>query len=129
MEGTYEVTSAGQAVGTVMVSRQGLYCHFACRCHLTGEIMFRLILKQEGQSYDLGILIPRDGCFGLDTRLAAKTLGEGIPQFFLKPKHGQLQPGAIHVCPEEPFAYLDRLENAYLITRGEEKWIDFREEK
>ena len=65
MEGTYEVFSAGQAVGTVQVARQGLYYQFLCQCKLTGEVMFRLIMEDSGGRYDLGILTPEGGAFCL----------------------------------------------------------------
>jgi hypothetical protein len=129
MEGTYEVISGGQAVGSVTVSRQGLYYHFSCRCRISGEIMFRLIMEIEGISRDLGILVPIDGQFGLNTWVSMKSQGKEKPSFLLRPKREALDGILVRICPEEPFSYLTKLESAYLVRKNGEMMVGFREEK
>ena len=129
MEGTYEVIGGGQAVGSVTITRQGLYYHFTCRCRISGEVMFRLIMETEGTSSDLGILVPMNGCFGLNTRLSVKLQGKGKPRFFLKPKRETVENAFVRICPEEPFGYLSKLESAYLVRKNGAIMVGFREEK
>ena len=129
VEGTYEVISGGQAVGSVVIRRQGLYYHIRCLCHLSGEGMFRLILEVGERTIDLGIMVPTDSFFGLQTRLSAKSLGTGSIHFHLKPQRNSENECLISVCPEEPFQYLSRLESAYLACRKPEVRIGFRTEK
>ena len=129
MVGTYEVISRGRAVGSVTVSRQGLYYHLSCRCRISGEIMYRLIMELEGTSRDLGILVPTDGLFELNTRIKINSQGEGLPRFFLKTKRETPEGTFVRLCPEEPFSYLTKLESAYLVRKNGTMMVGFREEK
>ena len=129
MEGTYEVISAGQAVGTVRVSRQGLYYQFDCQCDLTGEVMFRLIMESGGNCFDLGILIPENGKFVLHCKRNNKQIPIDAPRFVLNTNHKCSQIRSVSVCAQEPFGYLSDLENAFLRRENGKKMFAFREEK
>lgn len=129
MEGTYELMLGGQTVGTVQVIRQGLYHQFSCRCKLSGDVMFRLVLVQDDKEVDLGILTPMEDRFGVNTRISAKRLGEGLMRFYLKPKHRPNGEGIYPVSLGEPFAYLMDLERAYLIRQSNGYCLAIKEEK
>ena len=116
MEGTYDVLLGGQLMGTATVSKQGLYWLFACRCKLSGEVMYQLVL-QLGQSHVLGILVPEGDEFILRTRLPIKQLEQGTPRFLLKPRHAPMNGRFVPVDPGQPFAYLRRLERAHLCRK------------
>ncbi len=116
-------------VGAVSVSRQGLYYRFSCRCRLTGEVMYRLMLCTDAVSENLGLLTPMDGCFGLETGLPVKRAGQGSPRFVLKPRRSPVGDRFVPVRPEEPFRYLSRLEQAYLSTQDQQLGLVFAEEK
>ena len=60
-----------------------------------------------------------EGGFGLNTRLPAKQLGQGIPEFTLTPKQQKTSGLIFPVYPEEPFAYIGKLKSAYLMKQGE----------
>lgn len=72
----------------------------------------------------LGVLVPVEGGFGLDTRLAAKRFAQGVPEFAAVPRKNPDEEVSdrhfIPIKPEEPFAYLSRLENAYFVCRNGE---------
>lgn len=127
MEGTYPVMQGGQPIGSVEVRREGLYYRFRCRCCLTGTVICRLIVYCGGASENLGVLVPVDGEFGLETRLATKRLGNGKPDFRAEPKHSELRGTFVPLSPEEPFSYLSRLKDAYLVRREGQLGICFRE--
>lgn len=118
MEGNYGVYFGKDQVGKVQLLRQGLYYRFICRCRLSGEIVCRLMVKCGGNRENLGVVVPVDGGFGLDTKLPAKRLGEGTPEFFLLPKHEAAFCNFVPIYPEEPFAYISRLKDAYLTQRN-----------
>lgn len=122
-----ELTLGGKTVGKVQVLRQGLYDTFHCRCRLSGETPLRLIARCGERQEDLGVLVPMEGGFGLDTRRPAKRLGEGTVQFRLEAKHDPAQPHFVPISPEEPFAYLQRLKDAYLETKNGQKGAAWRE--
>lgn len=120
MENSYELTIGGTPVGKVQVLRQGLYYCFHCRCKLSGSTVYRLRAECGDREENLGVLVPMGDGFGLDTRRPAKNLGEGALRFFLLPKHDSPSERFVPIRPEEPFAYLERLKNAYLETRGDQ---------
>ena len=114
----YEVFQEGKAVGTVEVFREGLYCHFSCRCRPVGEEMRRLWMICGEKETDLGLCVPMDGGFGTEKRIPVRQCGTGMPEFVLRHKDDTLRGKFIPLSPEEPFQYLHRLETAFLERRG-----------
>ena len=117
MDGTYEIMLGGESVGQAVVRRQGLYYRFSCRCDLSGEVIYRITVTCGGKSESLGIPVPKNGEFYLDTRHAASRLGEGEPKFAAVPRRPDLGGMFVPISPEEPFRYLHRLENAFLARK------------
>lgn len=117
LEGNYGVHFGGQLVGKVQVLRQGLYYRFVCRCRLTGGIVCRLAVRCGGKREYLGVLVPMDGGFGIDTRLPVKRFEGGTPEFTLVPRHEPGEGKYVPIYPEEPFAYIERLKDAYLVRK------------
>lgn len=120
MEGNYDVYFGKQLAGTVQVIRQGLYYQFVCRCQLTGDVICRLQVTCGNKQENLGVVVPVDGGFGLDTRIPVKRLGQGTMHFRLKPKHDVDQLAFVPIYPEEPFAYIERLKEGFLAKKGEQ---------
>lgn len=114
MEGTYQVFLGEQSIGKMQVQRQGLYYRFICRCRLTGEVIYKLLVSCGNHQESLGIFVPMEGGFGLDTKLPVKRLGEGTPVFRAVPKHKELSEKFVPIYPEEPFSYIAKLKDAYL---------------
>ena len=84
---------------------------------LSGDVMYRLCVSLNDRREYLGILVPVDGGFGLDTSVPIKKLGQGTPSFSLVPKTAALEGTFVPIVPEEPFAYLSRLKNAFLAKK------------
>lgn len=126
MEGTYDILLGGTAIGQAQVTRQGLYLHFACRCRLTGTVIYQLTVGTGAQTAKLGIPVPEGGWFVLNTQLPKKQLAEGPLCIRAVPRHPELK-GFIPVKPEEPFAYLTRLKDAYLAQRNGQTGILFKD--
>ena len=126
MVGTYEVRMGDRSVGTVTVERQGLYYHFSCRCSLSGEVMYRPLLRRSGKETDLGLCVPMGDSFGTEKRLPVRQCGEGEPSFLLRPKETEIRGNFIPLSPEEPFRYIHRLQDAFLERRGERLGIVIR---
>ena len=117
MEGNYGILMGGKEIGTVKVTRQGLYYGFDCRCDLSGEVICRLTVTCGTKTHNLGIPVPEGGAFKLRTRLPVKQLGEGQPQFQAQPNHRSVEGQFVPISPEEPFGYLSRLQDAFLEFR------------
>lgn len=118
MEGNYGVYFGNQLSGKVQVLRQGLYYRFICRCKLTGNIVCRLSVTCGQNRESLGVVVPMGDGFGLDTKLPVKRFGEGNMEFFLVPKHEMSAGHFAAIYPEEPFSYIARLKDAYLVRKN-----------
>ena len=64
---------------------------------------------------NLGILVPENGSFVLNTKVPLKKIGEGDMTFSLVSKQEQRQGSFVPIYPEEPFAYLSRLKASFLV--------------
>lgn len=115
MEHSYSVTVQGKQAGKVLVRRQGLYYHFSCMCRLQQNAMYRLMVHCGSTRESLGILVPQDGSFTLNTRLPVKRIGEGEMSFTLVPRRSEKTTVFVPICPEEPFAYISRLKSSFLV--------------
>ena len=114
MEAFYSVMLNGKQSGKVSVRRQGLYYHFSCSCRLNSENMYRLVVSCGNTKEKLGILVPSEGSFILNTKLPVKRIGEGDMSFHLTDLQDANSGTFVPISPEEPFAYIDRLKEAYL---------------
>lgn len=118
MEGTYPLLLGSETVGTVQIKREGLYLRFCCRCRLPGDVMYKLQVSCGGKEANLGVLAPTGGYFGLNKRVSARHLGQGTPNFSLV-RHREHGGGVfVPIYPEEPFAYIHKLENAFLAQQA-----------
>ena len=128
MEGKYEILLGGEPVGQAAVEKQGLYYRIFCRCRLTGEVMYRVWVTCGEQTQNLGLLAPDGDGFSLTARLPVSRLGKGQAVFTARPRHGELAGKFVPLSPETPFAYLHRLENAFLERRNGQLGVIIREE-
>ena len=120
MEGNYPIYLDGRIVGQVAVSREGLYLRFRCRCRRSWEVVSRLYVTDGERTECLGVPVPEGTMFHLDTRVAQKKLGEEQLRFYVRPDRVQPDEFFAPIRPEEPFAYLSRLKDAYLARKDEQ---------
>jgi len=127
LEGYYQVLFGDKPVGKVQVTKEGLYYRFYCRCRMAGEVVSRLTVCWPDKRENLGVLVPVDDGFGLNTKVAAKKCGEGRPEFLIVPHKSELQGKFIPISPEEPFAYIQRLKDAFFERRYGQPGIVLRD--
>ena len=127
MDGIYEVYLGKEAAGKVEVRQQGLYCRILCRCRIPGEQVYRLFAVSGDHRENLGVVVPEEDGFVLDKKIPAKRLGNGPLRFILSTGAGSLKGKFIPICPEEPFAYIDRLKNAFLESENGKIGIRIKE--
>lgn len=127
MEGVFDILLGGRAVGQAAVFQKGLYLYFDCRCCLSGETVCRIRVRCGEKEEDLGIPVPEGQDFVLRKKLPAKRLGPGVPEFWVAPKKVALPENWVPVRAEEPFAYLSRLQDAYLEVRDGQMGVSFRQ--
>ena len=123
MDGIYDVILDGQPVGKMEVGREGLYYRFRCFCKLSHES----VCNVQWGDVPIGILIPVGNGFGLETKLPAKRFTKKEETFRVIPNRVVLEGKFVPICPEEPFAYLERLKEAYLVHRNGQVGIVIQE--
>ena len=128
MEGVFDITLGGRSVGQAAVFQKGLYLYFDCRCRLSGETVCRIRVRCGEKEADLGIPVPEGRDFVLRKKLPAKKLGDGVPEFWVAPKKVTLPENWVPVRAEEPFAYLTRLQDAFLEVRDGQAGVSFRDD-
>ncbi len=110
MEGNYNIYAADQTVGTVAVSREGLYYRFDCQCRLGKRELCKIWVSCGKDQILLGTPIPDGQQFRLCRKLPVKCFAGGTLQFALTGnKKSEI---FIEVRENEPFAYLKDLKNA-----------------
>lgn len=117
MEGNYPILLGQETIGQANVTREGLYYRFDCRCSFTGESMFRLHASCGGKEAVLGLPVPEGESLVLRTKVPAKRLGQGNLSIRAVGKHRLEQGEFIPLSPQEPFAYIAQLKNAYLAKK------------
>ena len=124
----YPVFKGNQEAGKVQILKEGLYCRVICRCQLTGNVVYRLAAISGDRKENLGVLVPEGDGFGLNRRIPAKQLQLENPEFQLIPSHPPMgEESFLPLQPEEPFAYIEKLENAYLVRKNGRLGICIRE--
>jgi len=119
LEGYHEVYFGTEPVGKVQIKRSGLYYDICCRCTLTGDSVYRLWVQWSDRQENLGVVIPEgENCFCLKRRIPAKHFNHGPARFFLAVKREAVTGQFVPICPEEPFLYIHRLNEAFLENRN-----------
>ena len=118
MERYYAVTWQGAPCGKVAVKRQGLYIQINGNCILDHNDIYRLMLYCGDFQKNLGILMPTQSNFTVATKIPSKQLPEGEWIFRIQSKHQSQTSCFMPICPEEPFAYISRLKDSFLISQN-----------
>ena len=113
MNQNWDVFLGEKKIGTADVVREGLYYHFRCKCHLPETEMYTIQVCCNGNRRNLGIYVPTERYFGLETKVPSKYIGEGMFEFRAIPKYDHIQEQFYPIVPAEPFKDLKMLENAY----------------
>ncbi len=98
--------------GTVQIKRKGLYYQIHCRCNVPDDRVCRLVAKCDGQSIDLGVCVPFDDGFGVDTMVSVKKIGTDSITFYLTYKKESGDERFLPMREGEPFAGMEYLMNA-----------------
>ena len=107
----YPIQLEGRPVGEGHIVSAGLYCHICCRCDLPQAGLYQIYLCGENDRLDLGICIPMEGAFGIETKIPVKKIPKGELGFQLSPRNQQ-KGRFVPVAADEPFPYLQFIRTA-----------------
>ena len=115
---TYSILFGGETIGEAIVKKQGLFYRIHCLCRISGSVPFRIAVRGD-REVDLGLCVPMDHDFGLNTSIPISKVGNGKLEFWARPKHTVKKLDCVTVSPDEPFSYLAKLKDAYWVSRNE----------
>ena len=113
-----EVLLNGHKVGCVFVDTTGLYYKFSCECVLSDNAIYRLYAGDGYTSVKLGVCVPENGKFVLNTRVPKKTFGEIPIKFWVESNACD----EIQVVSGMEFTQLDKLDTARLKKSNEQQY-------
>lgn len=127
MRREYEIYMGSECVGTAYVTTEGLFYHIYCLCQLSGSVPCRITVTGDREA-DLGICVPLKDGFGIETRIPIKRVGNGELRFRVSPKHRANTESFIPLSADEPFRYIQRLKDAYLLRRYGQVGLSFKDQ-
>lgn len=127
MEKVYDVGFMQQKAGQVTLKKEGLYWRIFCRLENLEKGYYRLNVNNGSCVFDLGLCVPVSNGFGMNTTVPIKRIGEEGLTFFLESGKSGKQELFVPIRAEEPFAYLQRLEKAYLDRKDGILGLRFRD--
>ncbi len=127
MEKVYDVGFMQQKAGQVTLKKEGLYWRILCRLENLEKGYYRLNVNNGSCVFDLGLCVPVSNGFGMNTTVPIKRIGEEGLTFFLESGKSGKQELFVPIRAEEPFAYLQRLEKAYLDRKDGILGLRFRD--
>ena len=122
MVGKYEILQGNKVVGTMDVSREGLYYRFRGKCGLEEAQISRVKVACGGRTENLGVLLPCNGVFLLDTKRPAKQFADTAPAFFIASEN---EDKWLPLNENTPFPKLEALENGVFQSRDDVPGILF----
>lgn len=77
----------------------------------------RIAVRCGGNEIVLGVPIPATDGFRLDTRLPVKRFTQGTPEFYIIGESHRHKTNFVPIRPEEPFSYIEKLKDSFLIKK------------
>lgn len=114
MQGIYPVQLNNSIVGEAKIDIRGLYYDINCRCKLPHSTAYRLYIRSNTGTVDLGVLVPEQGEYVVRTKIAAKRLSHNDIAFCVLSPKCLRQDRSASINPAEPFSYLSQLEQLRL---------------
>lgn len=128
MDGTYDILLGGESAGNARVTREGLYYRFDCSLRLSGEVMYKLTVTGSNGTLDLGVPAPNGQAFTLTTRIPVKRVGDGPFLIRAVPKHAPVGTKFVPLKEDEPFRYLNKLNDAVFTRVNRQPGLLLKEE-
>lgn len=126
--GKYEIILRGKSVGTMDVSREGLYYRFRGKCKLPMDNIYRMRILQDDSVGKLGVLVPCNGLFLLDTKRPAKLFTNTVPAFCIESEN-EAENEWVAIDENTPFPKLADLENGVFMCKEKVPGILFTDPK
>ena len=116
MKSQYNIYLNDRAVGTVSVSKEGLYYVLDCRCRGLTKQLWRIGVITASAQRCLGVCVPEKEEFVIRTRLPIKCLGDAPFHFYIITDHND--DNWLPICTDKPVCKMTLWENARFERRN-----------
>ena len=117
----YQIFWNGIPVGNAEMRKEGMFYRFICYCRLPDKGVYRIVVDDGKNKYNLGICVPEGSKYSCVARVSCSKLNGNNLTFVLT--NGDARKG-IPIETGKPFAQLDKLINARLhIANGQSEII------
>lgn len=89
MEITYPILEDGQRVGNAMVERMGLFLRICCKCLPQKTERYKVVLRCDDTTLDLGACRHAEGEFTLERRVSAKGIDKEGMRIEIVPEYDE----------------------------------------
>ena len=120
MIGEYSLSIQGKSVGSVSVSKEGLYFLIKCVCTLPDSDRYYLWAHWDDKTEKIGICVPASGDYRLVARYNSKKAGKGNCRFELRTQKSEENCIVIREKVSLPYDYLRNLPHLRLRILGED---------
>lgn len=114
MEEVFDAWLEDICAGQVYLKKEGLFYCINCRINPPAIKKYRLTVRNEDMEYDLGLFVPCENGMVITTRIPEKRFLKGNIKFNVVKDQRNPQKVFVPICAEEPFAYIDKLDNTTL---------------
>lgn len=119
MTDIYPIYLGSEQRGQAQMNREGLYHQINCSCVLSQDVPFQVVMQTSSGERSLGTCVQEGSRFRIRTKVPSKYIGEEKVRFYLRPKFSQPSRKVIAVYPDEPFQYLNKLQNARMVVEDD----------
>lgn len=110
----YDIYMGPNEIGKAEMIREGLYMRIRCFCNIKKKGIYRIHMCGSDKTVDLGVCVPQNSGYAVDTKIAVKNIPGGSIRFELNDSTKHCDGPFIRLDLERPFSQLSKLEKARL---------------
>ena len=126
MQTENDILMDNRVIGQATVVQKGLYYNISCKCMFDDRKIYRIQVKDDAVTLDLGICVPEANIFTLNRMIPAKKIGQGIQHFYAEPAYPENN--ITPVSEDQAFEDLDRVINGQLEVTQDQIGITFTDQ-
>lgn len=119
----YDIYIGPNEIGKAEMIREGLYIRIRCFCNIKKKGIYRIYMCGSNKTVDLGVCVPRNSGYAVNTKIAAKEIPEGLIQFEVKNSLDLCEDSFIKLDPDRPFLQLSKLKRVRLKYHNGERML------
>lgn len=114
----FDIQLQNAAVGFAEIAKSGLYYTIHCTCYIPDKDIYKVQLSTNNQQINLGVCIPKAGCFQLEKRIPIKQIHLENAGFQLVKSSGNGINQIVAIDPNMPFPEAERIKSGRFFSQN-----------